>query len=1106
MFALLGGLVAETIVGYVEGEVMAKVKDAGLEMVGNRMLSAYILEESAAAANNVVLCSETRAIFDKNNERFRNFKKIRKSFAYSIIKNWSAKVDVEFVTQPPCGEGTLEAVADDLKNLIKAIRSRLWGDERFKELMGNERYQDVIQFEVQALMEDLKDTKAKLEEVGIQVKCIQAAMDRLSGGTGSDLVESSVSVTSSFVGREDKIREIDEAFESTNIVFVNGFGGIGKSELCREYASRQRRDTGAKIAWLDFSGTIRGTIASGLRFRSIDESSYKDEDELFEAKVKALSGEDGVLLVIDNCGWDGDVSDLRDLGCKVLVTTRSTDIPYRTVTVGELPMGEAFDLLRRSVDGQLRGWVDANRRGLEEALDSVGRLTVMIPMMAGLINEVRPEPGALAAGLFGFTEEVDLTKDGRTRGADTKGHFRRLMEGFDLSEMEWDALEVMSILPAEGMERKALADLSGIDYGVVSELSKKGILAKRYRDDGIDIQMHPLVADFIRAERRPSFADGEPCRRFLDSFSGLIEAVSDSPRPADLLPYAGAMASVASFLDGSGSPDAEFYACRLFSVSLFELGLYGESMEIALRCMDIAKNHCQYGLPDALNMVGNGYLMRGDYDRALTCMLEALKILESALPEGHPTIAESLSSVGNVYDMKGDHEEALKYHLRALAIFKKDPENRKNIALSMNSIGINYGALGEHEKAIDYGLEGLGILMDVYNESHPEIANMLMNVAGEYEALGDYSKASEFDKMAISMMEEVLPEGHPNIVMAMGNIGVTYEKLGDHEKALEYSLKALDKSMGCIPEGNPFISSTMDTIGVIYGNLGDHEKALKYLYGALENRRKNLPANHPDIASSMCNLGAEYADAGDHKKASECFTNALSIMEGSLPANHPDIASVLNNIGISYSKSGDHEKALHHFLRAQFILEEKLPAGHSLLITNYSNIGTEYKKLGDHENAVKYMTKALEESNGSMPGGVLQAAKLYLSVGNEYRNLGDYDKALKSDTMALTIFEMAYPDGDLAVAESLNNIGVDCLFLKDYGEALEYMRRSLAVYKKVLPRGHPDIVSLEDNIREVKRMMKDDAKASDGVDKDISTPSSGEPERQRKSFWSRRRR
>ena len=94
-------------------------------------------------------------------------------------------------------------------------------------------------------------------------------------------LERSARPSGAFVGREDKIQEIEQAFQNgETAVVLYGMGGIGKSEICRklfwEYANGGRVCPAGRTGWLMWRGTLDSFRISKKRTRRVTGSWRKD--------------------------------------------------------------------------------------------------------------------------------------------------------------------------------------------------------------------------------------------------------------------------------------------------------------------------------------------------------------------------------------------------------------------------------------------------------------------------------------------------------------------------------------------------------------------------------------------------------------------------------------------------------------------------------------------------------------------------------------------------------------------------------------------------------------------------------------------------------------
>lgn len=104
-------------------------------------------------------------------------------------------------------------------------------------------------------------------------------------------------------------------------------------------------------------------------------------------------------------------------------------------------------------------------------------------------------------------------------------------------------------------------------------------------------------------------------------------------------------------------------------------------------------------------------------DNALDCAEQALLIREHRIvPRDEFGIAACLGNMGNILHDQGDIERALTCALRALHLLNACPKGDPRLAAALNNVGALYQTLGENEKAREYFQRALQTLPD---EKHP---------------------------------------------------------------------------------------------------------------------------------------------------------------------------------------------------------------------------------------------------------------------------------------------------------------------------------------------------------------------------------------------------
>lgn len=131
-------------------------------------------------------------------------------------------------------------------------------------------------------------------------------------------------VVKNFIGRESELCQIRNAFEYNNIIFLYGFGGIGKSELAKKYAHNYKDDYDT-ILFCRYTESLKNTlylIPCGQETDIITKHSFSNKEKI----LKNLLNE-RVLLIIDN--FDVDVAEddylceLSEYNAKIIITTRT---------------------------------------------------------------------------------------------------------------------------------------------------------------------------------------------------------------------------------------------------------------------------------------------------------------------------------------------------------------------------------------------------------------------------------------------------------------------------------------------------------------------------------------------------------------------------------------------------------------------------------------------------------------------------------------------------------------------------------------------------------------------------------------------------------------
>lgn len=790
---------------------------------------------------------------------------------------------------------------------------------------------------------------------------------RQSGGQQMQLVYNAPVALEAFTDREEKIREIGDQLDKSGWAMVSGMGGIGKTELVKEYIHRNQMKY-KNVCFLNYDGSLMSTIAS-LPIQGYGGGAENQEDA-YKAKLEIMMSryKEDTLIVIDNFNYTKDGSDddasavldeKFDDVCKgrfhIIFTSRVTNDDC--IELSELDSAHQIELFSKYYPKQMS---EDDRQAINGILKIIDGHTMTLVLIAKTLSCGRVTPQKMLEKLSAdlktdIPEKVFFKKDDRVRYSVMYSHVESLFDISRLSESERYILMNMTLTPRFGLKSETFKQWAGLkDYNDFNGLENTGWITL---DKEPDIaSLHPVISDVLANTLKP---DSLNCARYLASLNGYLLNLDNGNDSLTLSQAVGFCTSVLKRIQDKTLSMGRISANlgRIYRLT----GAFKESLKHVLNALSIyeaedPQNIDQNELAEMYRQVGLSYSELGKASKEIECYKTAKELFETAAKPDYLNYARTLNLLGSYNRTQAFYPEALKYHQAALQIQQEHPcqdqdKSQLELASTYNYLGRYYNSQSDYGKSLPKFFKSLEIRQSLLSANHRDIAVSLNNIAWVYSKTGHRKEALKYYKEDLEIKQNILPENHPEIALAYYNIGVAYEKNKELDNAWEYFNKALrirqaldmedtfktaavyrglcsicrkqkqfdealvwiNKSIEIYERSDRTEDCSADESyinkGYIYRDMERYDEAIDQYRIALDIRRKIFGDFHSKTSNSYRNLADIYLKKKQYDLAIDFYQKALNIRLAIFHENHPKILSIYKNLVLAYQKSGQDNKA-----------------------------------------------------------------------------------------------------------------------------------------------------------------------------------------------------
>ncbi|PRH80614.1 tetratricopeptide repeat-containing protein [Streptomyces solincola] len=721
-------------------------------------------------------------------------------------------------------------------------------------------------------------------------------------------------------GREPELGTLDALVRTGGMAVVCGAGGLGKTTLATEAASRAAAEGRAVffVRWRDDAARLAGELtriaqALGLTDARLD-AARTGRAALVDTVWEHLSAVRGWVIVVDNVdtpervgpagepiagyrGW------LRPDGPGLLlITSRDTSAATWGPRATLLHLGPLDDQAAGAV---LRD--AAPEAGTEEEAAALGARLGGLPLALEAAGRYLASPTSRFRHFTDYREALgrefgDLLGAEHPRAAADPVLARSVVRHtwhLSLDQLAADGialarplLRLLALLEAAPVPRTLVtpalvSDACGLPAtaaevdAALAGLHRYGLLGspQGVRGEPSQVALHPLVREVAALGPDSGSGSDSDSDSGSDPGSGswydaidhhLDQAVADTaaagragwPVARLLAPHLPASLERAS--------DDDFPAARdsldTLAGTLHAAGATTE--EVLLRGHVLEAENDRFG-PDHPHTLTSrlrlavGLRALGEHRQAADLQRRTLATQEHTLGPDHPDTLTCRNELAVTLRTLGDLAESADLHRQVLTTREHTlgPDHTLTLT-SRNNLATALHGLGYFQQAADLHRQTLTAREDAFGPDHPRTLASRNNLAAALNSLGRWQQAADLHRQTLAGCENTFGPDYPGTLTSRHNLADSLRGLGRHAEAADLHRRNVTARVRLLGAEHRYTCESRANLALALTALGHHREAVGLHRQNLAAFERALGPDHPDTEAARARLAAAEAGPG----------------------------------------------------------------------------------------------------------------------------------------------------------------------------------------------------------------------------------------------------